>query len=116
MRKFRFVGHPDNYSRWGKLPIFNMVFDEKSHAEYYGNGAESAWKILENMPDWQEVFEEPIKTLHKDTDLGYYSFEIMKSLISSPKITVSKEVTNSVFISQCIELAKELIKQLDKEP
>lgn len=111
MRKFRFVGHPDNYSRWEKLPIFNMVFDEKSHAEYYGIGAESAWKILENMPDWQEVFDNP-KPLHKDTDLGYFAGLAMQGLCSNKRfLDAPFDEISELSISQ----AKELIKQLDKE-
>lgn len=110
MRKFRFVGHPDNYSRWEKLPIFNMVFDEKTHAEYYGSGALEAWKVLENMPDWQEVFEEPIKTLHKDTDLGYFAGLVLPSVYQSWGTGHDQRV-----IDESISLAYQLIKELDQE-
>ena len=100
MRRFRFVGYPDNYSKWLKKPVFNMIFDEKTHAEYCGTGASQGWKVLENLPDWEEVFETKPKRLHKDTDLGYFAGVFAAS---------------GCDISDSVNKAKRLIKQLDKE-
>lgn len=116
MRRFRFIGDPSKF-QWliNPVPGNEYSIDEINRMRAHKGRYLDYLDLSIRKNDWQEVIETEPKQLHKDTDLGYFSLEIMKSLISSPKITVSKEVTNSVFISQCIELAKELIKQLDNE-
>lgn len=114
MRRFRFVGNPDEY-RWKINPVYGKIYDLDNFIKSMGlNVSKEYFNDLGNFKDFQEVFDEP-KPPHKDTDLGYYSFEIMKSFISSPNATFSNQVSNSIFVSHCIELAKELIKQLDAE-
>ena len=57
-----------------------------------------------------------IKPLHKDTDLGYFAGLVIKGLLSNPKIgTDEKEASFEPFVKYCIELSKEMIKQLDQE-
>ena len=55
------------------------------------------------------------KPLHKDTDLGYFSIEIIKAAMQSPNVKSSQNETPKSFIGFCIGLAEELIKQLDEK-
>lgn len=113
MRRFRFVGDPKEYNRWNKRPVFNDIYDQEKHAEYYGSGANSAWRILDDHEDWQEVFDEP-KPLHKDTDLGMFTLGIINGTISNQLMVDSmSDQSRQFLVENAILLAKELIKQLD---
>lgn len=105
MRKFRLLNQQG----------YHGIYKGQIYKENFIAGDVSVLKLTEEYPkDWEEVFDEP-KPLHKDTDLGYFSLEIMKSLISiAPYLKKDTSKTaNSDFAANCIGLAEELIKQLD---
>jgi len=109
MRKFRFIGDPKEWD--GKLEK-NKIYDGTfTPQDWKYNVAEGSFYFTE---DWEEVFDEP-KKLHKDTDLGYFSFELMKAMINSPEITTSDDADMETFVGYYVSMAKELIKQLDQE-
>lgn len=66
--------------------------------------------------DWQEVFDNP-KQLHKDTDLGYFAGLAMQGQFSQVDkyLEAYGDEWVNPFIENSITLAKQLIKQLDKE-
>ena len=105
MRKFRFVGDPDEYD-WDEKPIVGKVYPGTHKGYYIENDFESRpielW--FNDFPeDWEEVTEvETVtkKPLHKDTDLGYFA---------------GLMVANGAMVEDAIYKAKELIKQLDNE-
>lgn len=52
MRRFKFIGNPEEY-QWEVKPLFMMTYDHE-YLKYYG-----AENLVENYPeDWQEVFED----------------------------------------------------------
>lgn len=106
MRRFRFVGDPKEY-QWDVLPVVGKIYDGDFmwtyKGEIAGNPLQKWWNEEPENGDWQEVFDEP-KPLHKDTDLGYYAGLAMLGAITRGIPLSGKE---------CIDAAKELIKQLD---
>jgi hypothetical protein len=109
MRKFRFIGDPNEWDG-------DCEKDKFYAATYIPKGwhYDVATCALNFPDDWEEVFDEP-KKLHKETDLGYFSFELMKAMINSPELTTSDDADMESFVSYYVSLAKELIKQLDQE-
>ena len=111
MRKFRFIGDPEEWNGGLKK---NVIYNEdKIVINGYDDEFGYDWNVLriaEAYPeDWQEVFEG--KKLHKDTDLGYFAGVALHGLLAN-----SKNYDSTVnFSIAAIETAKELIQQLDQE-
>lgn len=101
--KYRFIGE----TTFGLINGFEYPFD------FICNGFKVQELSRLYPSEWELVKEKP---LHKDTDLGYFAIEIIKSAISiSPFQKPNPESTNELFISYAIGLAQELIKQLNEE-
>lgn len=122
MRRFRFVGDPSGYN-WKISPIKGEVYDfdrfKKSHGDCY---SVEVFECFHSYEDWQEVFDEPQvfnrvhfneKPLHKDTDLGYFAGLTMAAIIKSGDLRFGSNAQEITFTA--FNLAKEIIKQLDKE-
>lgn len=122
MRRFRFVGDPSGY-RWNVDLVKNEVYDGDREL----NGFMSLEKTLKAvkdrcnddsmLKDWQEVFDDPTKPLHKDTDLGYFAGLAMQAQFTQMDKYLEEYDHGWIdpFIRNSIILAKEIIKQLDKE-
>jgi hypothetical protein len=118
MRKFRFIG--DDLNVYSDYFHVGSIYD----ADYKDGHWKKVSELAQlNSQDWEEVFEDknieiPVlganktliyerpKNLHKDTDLGYFAGVILQGLVSSSRPIDFKDL---------IQLAKELIKQLDQE-
>ena len=104
MRKFRFIGDPEDYNN-------DVIFGEI----YLENYQPNKWPLSVigyfGLPEWEEVIEKP-KPLHKDTDLGYFAGVAMQSILLSDSY---KSASARTKVENAIFLAKELIKQLDQE-
>jgi hypothetical protein len=104
MRKFRFIGDPEDYNN-------DVIFGEI----YLENYQPKKWPLSVigyfGLPEWEEVIEKP-KPLHKDTDLGYFAGVAMQSILLSDSY---KSASARTKVENAIFLAKELIKQLDQE-
>lgn len=130
MRRFRFVGDPNIYM-WDNKPIIGEVYNgnHKGYCEKDSFESEELQYWIDCFTnDWQEVTDEQTAngildfghvpkydvnpTLHKDTDLGYYMLELLKIRMSNRIHPFSKFDDD---VSDSIDKAKELIKQLDKE-
>lgn len=112
MRKFRFVGDPDDYkvneAEFKVGEIYNGDFVGKDCLCTVEQYASKSWCTS----DWQEVFEEQAKPLHKDTDLGHFSGLAMQGYIAAGSTGMP---TPDRIVKYAIETAQELIKQLDQK-
>lgn len=124
MRRFRLL-------RWEKAygPLEqNGVYDSELIPEGWSETIEETAKRFPN--EWQEVFDiEPVKgkpftdipkvepkTIHKDTDLGYFSGLAMQSLLSNQAMIDNVEKPSIDWLKKTsIIIAQELIKQLDEQ-
>jgi hypothetical protein len=118
MRKFRFVGDPKTYG-WDNKPVVGEIYDATHKGYCVEDDFESLpieeWPKNEGGQDWEEVTEtepEP-KPLHKDTDLGYFAGLAMQGILANHSGRDSVYIERVV--SDSIDCAKELIKQLDNE-
>lgn len=115
MRKFKYIGN--NLDGFNPMFEKNVIYNEDFSL---GVGYSNVGRIVQRYPhDWEEVFGEQVDppkkveptTLHKDTDLGIYTLELLKIRMSSrehPFSNFDEDVNDS------IQKAKELIKQLDE--
>lgn len=115
MRRFRFVGDPSDYRIEGFDPPFKVgeVYEGSLKDPQCISSVQEYADSL-NDEDWQEVFETELKTLHKETDLGYFAGLAMQGILanSSDIIVNLKDSDKSYF---AVLMAKELIKQLNEE-
>lgn len=117
MRKFRFIGNPDEYDIL--FIKFGEVYNENDIPWTEDGKPNKDWTIDKNVlgafkeypEDWEEVFDEPIKQLHKDTDLGYFAGVALNGLLSDQK----RSGSSKDFAETAILFAKELINQLDEK-
>jgi hypothetical protein len=114
MKRFRFVGDPTEYEtkKYGQSFKVGKIYDPS----HLGEGRKlPVLEYAKDFPnDWQAVFDEP-KPLLKDTDLGYFSIEIIKAIFQSTPVRQGENKSGNEFVTDCINLAKELIKQLEEE-
>ena len=122
MRRFRFIGDPSDYLiEFKRCNVYNG--NQKAYKQLEGTIEDDSKEYPNN---WEEVFEIDPKDLnnfnssiiiepknHKDTDLGYFAGLAMQGIISSPYRKDIGEEEEIATLS--IIVAKELIKQLDKE-
>jgi hypothetical protein len=100
MRKFRLKVWDDAYRPLKPDEVYDALFIPDGWNLSVGHHAGMYPK------EWQEVFP-----VHKDTDLGYFSGLVLQSLIP-----VCKDLPDhKLVVFSAIEIAKELIAQLDKE-
>ena len=102
MRKFRLI-NSDGYNFSEKGKIYRGI-------EFLGR--KQVFDLVEKYPeDWQEVFDEHTKPLHKDTDLGHFAGVVLRGILADRK----KDDYPKGLDKTAINIAKELIKQLDEE-
>jgi len=105
MRKFRFIGDPEDYNN-------DVIFNEI----YLENYQPKKWPLSVigyfGLPEWEEVIEKP-KPLHKDTDLGYFAGLFLQSDVI--KRSLYTDEYDDERCTLAINLARELIRQLDEE-
>ena len=111
MRKFRFIGDPEDYDIWKIKPVVNQVYDWELFKKNHGTLKDRDIDCFYEDEDWEEVIDNP-KPLHKDTDLGYFAGVAMQSILLSDSY---KSASARTKVENAIFLAKELIKQLDQE-
>lgn len=122
MRRFRLIKYDEAYEHLDLGKVYDGDF-------LPNNWSETIEETAKRFPnEWEEVFdtnfvkgkpftdipkvETKSKTLHKDTDLGYFAGLAMQGYISAG----SNGMPNPDMIAQyAMEAAKELIKQLDAE-
>lgn len=123
MRRFRFIGDPKEY-HWDQRPKTGDTYVIEEINDMWGGGDFDDDDISEwGKNDWQEVFENDggtmlttPKTLHKDTDLGYFSGLAMIGLLSNRSMIDNVERPSIDWLTDCsISISKELIKQLNEE-
>ena len=108
MRKFRLLTE-QGYNEYEKGQIYPENYQRD-------NDTLPVRKLVILFPhDWEEVFDDEKREklpLHKDTDLGHFSGVILAAFGSSPN---HNNIRFDTLVARSIELAKELISQLDKE-
>lgn len=127
MREFKFIGNANEYVAWTDKPIPGSVYSEDHVGWTDPNGIEVTVgaTAMQCPGDWREMIKSPeaverilerlrtipspLEPLHKDTDLGAFSIEIMKGILSNPNLDFA---TRTDIVSHSTYLAQELIKQL----
>jgi hypothetical protein len=131
MRKFRFIGNSSDWE-WDVNPIKRGIYSMELLNKMRGGdpvdddlvdckwGKENFEEVFEDETENIEIpvlganrtsIYEKAKTLHKDTDLGYFAGVAMQGILQD-----SNWITNPIEAAKrALEYSKELIKQLDQE-
>ncbi len=114
MRRFKFVGDPNMFD-WDLKPVVSNIYPENHFGTKNGIPFTPVFLDWVDITNWQEVFDHVglsnSKTLHKDTDLGYFAGLTLQGLLSNSNIDQVK--TDVVYFA--ILKAQELIEQLNEE-
>lgn len=111
MRKFKIKNGTDVYRLFGHTAGEVYELDQIDSSGDIWLKTDNKYRSWCYSPDEvEEVFEEPNKPLHKDTDLGYFAGLAMQVMLANTNVYEKENGCKN-----SIEWAKELIKQLDEQ-